>query len=153
MFEISEIVEGSYILIDNVEYQVLGKTFYVTEKDAGSIYAKILLNDHNVLVVSPADEIAYFGKNEGRIQEFDGYPKVVIFNGLEYELVNHDYQIVTYIEFGSPLEVEGEVEYWDYEKDNMIISVAVTSRRKIRADVVARYLNFNQISVKKRIGK
>lgn len=148
MFELNEIIEGSRIVIGNVEYQVLGKTFYVTEKAPDDSYAKILLNGHNVLVVSPSDEIAYFGKNEGHLLEFDGYPESVIYDGLKYEMVNHDYQIVTSIEFGSPLDVEGEVEYWDYEVDDMIISIAVTSRTKKRADVVARYLAFDQISVK-----
>ena len=148
MFELSQIIEGCHIVIDNVKYQVLGKTFYVTEKAPNDFYVKILLNDHNVLVVSPSDEIAYFGKNEGHIQEFDGYPETVVYKGLKYELINHDYQIVTCIEFGLPLDVEGEVEYWDYEVNDMIISVAVTSRQKIRADVIAHYLTFDQIFVK-----
>lgn len=148
MFELNEIINSSRIVIGNVEYQVLGKTFYVAEKAPSDFYAKILLNDHNVLVVSPSDEIAYFGKNEGHLLEFDGYPETVIYDGLKYEMVNHDYQIVTSIEFGSPLDVEGEVEYWDYEADDKIISIAVTSRTKKRADVVAHYLTFDQIFVK-----
>lgn len=148
MFELNKVVEGSNIVIDNLSYKVLGKTFYVTEKDCSETYAKILLNDHNVLVVSLTDGVAYFGKNKGRLIEFDGYPETVNYDGAKYEKVSHDYQIVTKIEFGSPLEVEGEVEYWDYEADDKIISIAVVSRTKERADIVARYLSFDQILVK-----
>lgn len=148
MFELNKVVEGSNIVIDNLSYKVLGKTFYVTEKDCSETYAKILLNDHNVLVVSLTDGVAYFGKNKGRLVEFDGYPETVNYDGAKYEKVSHDYQIVTKIEFGSPLEVEGEVEYWDYEADDKIISIAVVSRTKERADIVARYLSFDQILVK-----
>lgn len=148
MFELNKVVEGSNIVIDNLSYKVLGKTFYVTEKDCSETYAKILLNNHNVLVVSLTDGVAYFGKNKGRLVEFDGYPETVNYDGAKYEKVSHDYQIVTKIEFGSPLEVEGEVEYWDYEADDKIISIAVVSRTKERADIVARYLSFDQILVK-----
>ena len=148
MFELNKVVEGSNIVIDNLSYKVLGKTFYVTEKDCSETYAKILLNDHNVLVVSLSDGVAYFGENKGRLVEFDGYPETVNYDGAKYEKVSHDYQIVTKIEFGSPLEVEGEVEYWDYEADDKIISIAVVSRTKERADIVARYLSFDQILVK-----
>lgn len=148
MFELNKVVEGSNIVIDNLSYKVLGKSFYVTEKDCSETYAKILLNDHNVLVVSLTDGVAYFGKNKGRLVEFDGYPETVNYDGAKYEKVSHDYQIVTKIEFGSPLEVEGEVEYWDYEADDKIISIAVVSRTKERADIVARYLSFDQILVK-----
>ena len=147
MFEINKIIEGSHIVISDVEYQVLGKTFYVTEKAPDDSYVKILLNDHYVLVVSPSDCIAYFGKNEGCLTAFDGHPQFVIYDGLKYEMVNHDYQIVKCIEFGFPLDIEGEVEFWDYEVDDMIISVAVTSREKSRADVVARYISLDQIFV------
>lgn len=147
MVEINQIIKGSHIVISDVEYQVLGKAFYVTEKVPDDSYVKILLNDHNVLVVSPSDSIAYFGKNEGCLTAFDGCPKSVIYDGLKYEMVNHDYQIVTCIEFGFPLDIEGEVEFWDYEVDDMIISVAVTSRKKSRADVVARYISLDQIFV------
>ena len=148
MFELNKVVEGSNIVIDNLSYKVLGKTFYVTEKGCSETYAKILLNNHNVLVVSLTDGVAYFGKNKGRLVEFDGYPETVNYDGAKYEKVSHDYQIVTKIEFGSPLEVEGEVEYWDYEADDKIISIAVVSRTKERADIVARYLSFDQILVK-----
>lgn len=148
MFELEQIIEGCHIVIDDIEYRVLGKTFYVTEKAPTDTYAKILLDNHNVLVISPSDEIAYFGKNEGHIQEFDSYPETVVYRGVKYKMINHDYQIVSCIEFGSTLEIEGEVEYWDYEMNDMIVSIAVVSRTKKRADVVARYLSLDQISVK-----
>lgn len=144
---ISKIIEGSSVKINGEKYKVLGKVFYVTQGDPESLYAKFLLEDHHVLVIVPTDKVAYFGKNEGRLVEFDLYSPKVEFKGKLYEQVNHDYQIATHIEFGSPLEVEGEVEFWDYEVENLIISVAVVSRDKKRADVVAQYISYDEIKV------
>lgn len=147
MFDLQLVVEGSVIKYNGKSFDVKGKVLYITEKEPEIKYAKMLLNDHNVLVVSPEDNIAYIGKNYGRLPDFDGFPQNVIFEGKEYEMVNHDYQIVDRIVFGNPVEVEGEVEFWDYEKDDTIISVAVTSREKIRADVVAKYINVDELTV------
>lgn len=144
---ISKIIEGSSVKINQDKYKVLGKVFYVTQNDPESSYAKILLEDHHVLVLVPSDKVAYFGKNEGRLVEFDLYPSEVEYKGKSYKQMNHDYQIATCIEFGSPLEVEGEVEFWDYEFENLIISVAVVSRDKKRADVVAQYIPYDDIEI------
>lgn len=128
-------------------YTVVGTAIYVTEKNPEMEYAKILLNDHNVLVVSPDDGIAYIGKNVGHICEFDGFPESVYFKGVQYNKVANDYQILTQILFGSPLDIEGEVQYWDYEAGNCIISTAITSRKKERADVVGQYISLNDIEI------
>lgn len=144
---LDEIIEGASIKINGDEYKVLGKGFYVTQGDPESSYAKILLEDHHVLVLVPSEKVAYFGKNVGRLTEFDLYPSEVEYEGKSYKQMNHDYQIATCIEFGSPLEVEGEVEFWDYEVENLIISVAVVSRDKKRADVVAQYISYDDINV------
>ncbi len=137
----------SKILFEGREYSVLGKTIYVSQKAADTPYAKILLNNHYVLVISPSDGVAYFGKNKGRLEEFDGFPSVVHYKGLEFEQVAHDYQVVLQIMFGDPFAVEGEVEYWDYESGENIISTAITSREKKRADVVARYIDIESIEI------
>ena len=142
-----KIIEGCYVLIDNNRYKVLGKTMYVSESAPDIPYAKILLEDHFVLVISPTDDVAYFGKNEGHISAFDDYPNSVVYNGIEYTQIAHDYQIVTRIVFGSPLLIEGEVEYWDYDCGDKIVSIAVTSREKVRADVVAKYIGIADINV------
>lgn len=147
MFNLHDVIEGSKIKYDGSIYDVKGKVLYVTEKESESVYAKMLLNDHNVLVISPEDNVAYIGKNLGKLNEFNGYPTAVSFNGQQYELVNHDYQIVYSILFGNPLDVEGEVEFWDYESGDSIISVAVTSRDKKRADVVAKYISMEELEL------
>jgi hypothetical protein len=144
---VERIVEGSSVVIGGKSYKVLGKALYATQNDPESIYAKVLLENHYVLVLIPLDEVAYFGRNEGGVPEFDGFKKVVHFRGKEFKQVNHDYQIVLRVEFGSPLDVEGEVEFWDYEADNLIISVAVVSRNKERADVIANYISFSDIEI------
>ncbi|MDR0743867.1 MAG: hypothetical protein LBF05_05885 [Tannerella sp.] len=147
MTVLDKITGHQYIGVNGEKYRILGKAYYVTQRDPKTSYTKILLEGHHVLVVSPSDKIAYFGKNMGRLSEFDSFSAEVCFDGKIYKQVNHDYQIVTKIDFGSPLEVEGEVEFWDYETDDFIISIAVTSRNKERADVAARYIPFDEIVV------
>lgn len=144
---LDKITKGCTISIANKKYKVLSKVLYVTQNESQSIYAKMILEEHNILVISPQDEIAYFGKNKGTLPEFSQYGEKVLYNGKSYEQVNHDYQIVVSIEFGNPLDVEGEVEFWDYENDSDIISVAVDSRSKVRADVVAKYISFDDIVI------
>lgn len=144
---LDRITEGCTISVANEKYKVLSKVLYVTQNEPQSVYAKMILDDHNILVVSPQDEIAYFGKNEGTLPEFNQYGEKVLYNGKSYEQVNHDYQIVVGIKFGNPLDVEGEVEFWDYENDRDIISIAVVSRNKVRADVVARYISIDDIVI------
>lgn len=144
---LDKITEGCKIQIEGKTYAVLGKTMYVTQDNPDTPYAKMLLENHFVLVISPEDEVAYFGKNEGCVSAFDGFPNQVQYEGEIYEQVAHDYQIVINILFGQPLSVEGEVEYWDYEAGNNIISTAVTSRGKERADVIAHYIKLSDIVV------
>lgn len=144
---LDKITEGCTILVENVKYKVLSKVLYVTQNDPEAIYAKMILEGHNILVISPKDEIAYFGINEGALPEFSQYGEKVLYKGKSFEQVNHDYQMVVSIEFGSPLDVEGEVEFWDYENDSDIISVAVVSRGKARADVVAKYISLEDIVI------
>lgn len=147
MNTIEMITPSSTILFEGRSFKVLGKTIYVSQQAAETPYAKILLEDHYVLVVSPSDGVAYFGKNEGHLVEFDNFPEVANYNGEEYEQVAHDYQVVLHVVFGDPFAVEGEVEYWDYESGERIISTAITSRQKKRADVVAKYVDFDDITI------
>lgn len=144
---LEKINENSILKILEDEYKVLGKTFYVTEKEPDVMYAKILLNNHYVLVISPEDRIIYFGKDVGTIADFSGFNEHVNYDKNLFHQVNHDYQIVVSIEFGSPIKVEGEVEFWDYEYEDNIISVAVNSRTKSRADVIAKYISEDFIEI------
>ena len=144
---LDKIKEGCTILIGNNKYKVISKVLYVTQNDPNAVYAKMILEEHNILVISPQDEIAYLGKNKGALSEFNQYAEKVLYKGKSFEQVNHDYQIVVTIEFGQTLDVEGEVEFWDYECGDDIISVAVVSRSKIRADVVAKYISFDDIII------
>lgn len=144
---LKQIVKNGEISIEGTPHKVLGKVFYTTLNDPNSEYAKILLDDHFVLVISPMDNVAYFGKNEGQLQSFDSLDSIVKYKGKLFNQVNHDYQIVLKIEFGSPVEVEGEVEFWDYECDNEIISIAKVSRDNSRADVIAQYILLKNIKI------
>ncbi len=105
---------------------------YATQSEPEITYAKVLLEEHNVLVLIPSDNIIYLGHNEGRIPEFDSFKKTVRFAGKEFKQVAHDYQLVSRVEFGSLLDVEGEVEFWDYEAEDSIVSVPVVVETKNR---------------------
>lgn len=146
MSTLSKIVEGSTIRYSGQSYRVLGKALYSTRNDPDSTYAKILLEDHCVLVIVP-DEMAYFGVNKGHISEFDSFNDFVVYQGQKLRQVNHDYQVRLSLEFGSPSEVEGNVEFWDYEIDDTIISIAEIEETKERADVVAKYIAFDDFEV------
>lgn len=148
---LEKIVEGCKITIKDKQYNVYGKTLYVTKNEPNNVYSKILLEDSNVLVIIPKEEIAYFGKNLGRIENFNSFNDVVEYNEKKYSLVNHDYQIVLKVEFGNILELEGEVEFWDYEIDNSVISVGIVSRDRKRADVLAEYIPLSDIKVEKNV--
>lgn len=144
---IEKIIEGSTVEIENKLYKVLGKAFYVTQNDPESIYVKVVLEDNYYLVLIPSEDIAYFGHNEGKISEFDDFKEIVQFPDKEFKLVNHDYQLVVKVEFGSLLDVEGEVEFWDYEASDTIISTAIVSKNKKRADIIAKYISASDIKV------
>ena len=141
-----KIVEGSVIKFSDTDYKVLGKATYSTRNEPDSIYIKVLLEGHHVLVIVP-DEMIYFGVNKGRIPEFDSYGETVNYQGKQFKQVNHDHQIRLDLEFGSRTEVEGNVEFWDYEEGNIIISIAVNEWTHEREDVFAKYISFDDIVV------
>ncbi len=144
---IEKITDGSSVVIGDKTYKVLGKAWYATQEDTKTKYVKVLLENHYVLVLMPSDNIAYLGHNEGKIAAFDGFGEAIKFSGREHKRVAHGYQIVLEIEFGSPLEVEGECEFWDYEAEDSLVGIAVLSRNKKRADILANYVDFSDIKV------
>ena len=146
-----KIAEGTFVRLSGNSYKVLGKAIYSTRNDPESKYAKMLLEGHHVLVIAP-DEMAYFGINKGHLSEFDSFEKIVEYDGKKLKQTNADYQIRISLEFGSPSEVEGNVLFWDYEPiddsdDGLIISVGEDESTKERADVVARFIEFDEIEV------
>jgi hypothetical protein len=143
---LEKIVESSTIKYLGQSYRVLGKAIYSTRNDPDSTYVKVLLENHHILVIVP-DEMAYFGVNKGCISEFDSFSDIIFYQGQKLTKVNHDYQVRLSLEFGSPTEVEGNVEFWDYEIDDTIISIAEIEGTKERADVVAKYIEFEDFDV------
>ena len=57
MFKLIEnIKENSIVKVRDEEYRVLAKVFYVTQSETEKWYAKIQLENHYVLVISPYDD-------------------------------------------------------------------------------------------------
>lgn len=148
---ISNIRENSKIIIDNKAYKVLAKAFYVTQSKPNDIYVKVFFKNHYVLVISPSDNFAYFGKNVGAIGPNFPTPTKLCHKSKKYRKVIQDYQIPVKLEFGSPVHTEGEVKFIDYENEkdkNLIISVGLSMKTNRRADIVAKVLNKKNIIIR-----
>ena len=101
MFKLIEnIKENSEIEIQGKKYRVLAKVFYVTESEKQNWYAKIQLENHYVLVISPFDDYMYFGY-VGETMNCDfPTPDVLEFEGNIYNKDVDDYQMVKEFVFG-----------------------------------------------------
>ncbi len=149
---IAAIGRGTQVAVATRAFVARAKVIYVTETAPDSRYAKIFFDDHRVLVVSPGDEIIYFGRDIGSIGVDPPFDKRISYEGNDYRLVSEDYQIPVELSFGPPLTTEGEVRFWDYESlgDRLdIISIGIVQRTKERADIVARIIELSDIAVLK----
>jgi len=147
---ISEIKKDIVITIDSREHKVLAKAKYVTQKSPDNFYFKILLSDHYVLVIAPADEFISFGRNVGDSGVVEPFADIVKYNNEEYKKIIKDYQIMVNLEFGSPIEIEGEVEFWDYEcisDESKIISVGYIKRTGERADIIGKVISIDNLNI------
>lgn len=148
MFELIEsIKENSIIKVKNKEYRVLAKVFYVTQSEAEKWYAKIQLENHYVLVISPYDDFMYFGYVGNTMQCDFPSPEILEFEGNVYKKDADDYQMVKHFVFGNYLTMEGEVLFSDYSYEDKIISLGLITRTGQRADVYAEVLERSDIEV------
>lgn len=148
MFKLIEAIkENSKIRVQDKEYNVLAKVFYVTESETKNWYAKIQLENHYVLVISPYDDFMYFGYvGDAMPCEFPS-PETLEFEGNIYKKDADDYQIVKQFVFGNCLTMEGEVLFSDYNYDDKIISLGLVTRTGQRADVYAKVIEMGDIEV------
>lgn len=144
---IQSITESTKLLIKGIEYSVIAKVIYVTENEPIKWYAKIQLENHYVLVISPFDDYMYFGYVGIPIQCDFPTPNFLIYNGKTFNKEADDYQIVREFVFGDCLNMEGEVKFSDYSCDNEIISIGLITRTNERADVYAEQLSIDDITV------
>ncbi len=150
MFKLIEnIKENSEIEIQGKKYRVLAKVFYVTESEKQNWYAKIQLENHYVLVISPFDDYMYFGYvGEAMNCDFPT-PDVLEFEGNIYNKDVDDYQMVKEFVFGDYLSMEGEVKFSDYSFDDKIISLGLITRTGKRADVYAEVITIDDVRIEK----
>lgn len=149
MFKLIEKIKGnSQIVIHGKNYDVLAKVFYVTESETEKWYAKIQLENHYVLVMSPYDDYMYFGY-VGEAMDCDfPTPDTIEFEGNTYKKEADDYQMVKEFVFGDYLAMEGEVNFSDYSFDDKIISLGLITRTGKRADVYAEVVEIMDVKVK-----
>lgn len=148
MFKLIEAIkENSKVRVDGKDYSVLAKVFYVTESETQKWYAKIQLENHYVLVISPYDDYMYFGY-VGNAMECDfPSPETLEFENNIYKKDADDYQIVKQFVFGNCLTMEGEVRFSDYSYEDRIISLGLLSRTGERADVYARVIELGDVEI------
>ena len=148
MFKLIEAIkENSRIRVQGKDYRVLAKVFYVTESETENWYAKIQLENHYVLVISPYDHFMYFGYvGEAMPCEFPS-PETLEFEGNIYTKDADDYQIVKQFVFGNCLTMEGEVQFSDYSYEDKIISLGLITRTRQRADVYAEVIEIEDIEI------
>lgn len=142
--------ENQDIIIFGEIYSVLSKTVYVTEESADE-YIKYLLSGHKVLVVIPSDNLIYFGGMQKEFEEGNHFSEYLYFEGVKFNKVASDYQLVKCVEFGDPRNVEGEVFWADYQSteiNDIYISCAFVLKTNKRADIVAKILTNSDITLK-----
>lgn len=144
---IDSIKETTRIQIRDTFYQVLAKVIYVTESETQHWYAKIQLENHYVLVISPFDNYMYFGFVGDAMDCSFPTPDTIVYDGDLYEKDADDYQIVKNFVFGDCLNMEGEVRFSDYSYHNKIISLGQITRTGQRADVYAEILTLNEVKI------
>lgn len=145
---IEKIQQDMPIEICGEKHIVKTKTFYVTETEKNNWYAKFVMEDHSVLVIAPFDDFMYFGRIHNIFGSGDDFNDFIEYDGDKYEKQTEDYQIVKQLVFGDPIIAEGEVHYADYgceNKEELLISLAVVSRTKKRADIIAQVITLDEI--------
>lgn len=138
---VEQIDKSSVVAIRGYRYPVLGKSNYVGASRPSEVYTKVFLAEKRVLVFLPHDDLAYFGRDVGSVGIEPPFQNQIEYGGESYQLVENDYQIVIQLEFGAPLQVEGEVEFWDFESVGVpekLISIAVVQRTQSRSDILAK---------------
>ena len=148
MFKLIEnIKENSIVKVRDEEYRVLAKVFYVTQSETEKWYAKIQLENHYVLVISPYDDFMYFGYVGSAMRCDFPSPETLEFEGNIYKKDADDYQIVKKFVFGNYLTMEGDVLFSDYSYEDKIISLGLITRTGQRADVYAEVIEKSDIEV------
>lgn len=146
---INNLNQGTKLVINNEEYEVLTKTYYTIEEDESVVYIKCELSANKVLVIIPEDNYIYIGKVIDNMQ----YEKIsddqIKYEGNIFNKAGDGHQYIINIEFGTEDEVEGRCIFEDYESEKNVISLGIlTDKDNIRADVYADILSLEDIAIK-----
>ena len=149
MFELVKSISfNTKVTVCGVLHTAKAKTLYLTENETEKWYAKIVFEDHSILVIAPYDDFMYFGRINNVFGDGKAFPEKLTYLGNTFNKVAQDYQIVKELVFGDPLFAEGEVIYADYSSEtDVLISLAIVSRTGLRADVIAKVITNNDIKV------
>ena len=146
---INNLNQGTKLVINNEEYEVLTKTYYTIEEDESVVYIKCEISANKVLVIIPEDNYIYFGK----VIEDMEYERIsddqIKYEGNIFNKTGDGHQYIINIEFGTEDEVEGRCIFEDYESEKNVISLGIlTDKDNIRADVYADILSLEDIAIK-----
>lgn len=146
---ISNLKFNTKLLIRKKEYICKTKTWYTIKEDENARYIKCELSDDMVLVVMPDDNYICLGKV---IEDLE-YKKVskdeIIYQNKSYFKTGEGNQCILNIEFGNREDVEGSCFFEDYEFEDQVISLGIlTDKNNERADVLAKIIDLEEISIK-----
>ncbi len=147
---VNKISSNSQIKIKDIVYNVNTKTHYSNVLNPDLKYTKFNLTKNKILVINPQRQTAFLGEIVEDFFQGEQFPNDVVYKGLHYKIYEKDYQIVNSIEFGNPLDCEGECFWADYvcqEDENLCIDMAFVYRDKKRADIFAQLIKAEDIEV------
>lgn len=144
---VNSIKEGSRVQIGDSIFVPKAKAIYATVSNPESWYAKVLFDQHRVLVVSPHDDYMAYGTIKESLECNVPGPTVLSYDGDNYQKEVDDYQIVLSLDFGNPLEIEGEVLFSDYTSGDKVISIGVIARTGERADMFGSVISIEDVKV------
>ncbi len=151
---ISRISTQSVVVIDKTRYSIMGAALYSTVNFPDDMYVKVACEHHQGLLIIPAINQILFttllGTAEGISDNSVGDQEVTYLH-TPFHVVNaNDYQFVRKIIVGTPMEIEGECSFSDYEDDRKpatMLSLACISYTKKRADVIAKQIDSGKIQI------
>lgn len=145
---LSKLIISKKVRINNTIFDILAFASYSTVNSPEVEYVKVALSNHAgfYFVISDDTPIYFFeGKRNDTVGITEGHlgiPSIIVIEDKTFTVVNRaDYQYVTYWYRGNFGELEGEVQFSDYEdQEGKVLSLGLNKFTGKRDDVLAKSL-------------
>ncbi len=151
---IDKITKQVILSIDGKDYHPKAKVLYFENgENSPSTYYKVFMKeDHAVLVYLVDANMLFFGRDKGNIGTDFINQLQFSYNGQDFKIVEKGYQYVQRIDFGTPLDAEGECIYWDCKTltgdKKQFVNLGIMSDTGERGDLVGREISKEEIKIK-----